>query len=250
MLRFPSLIFALSFVGLWLSVKIGVLARKRAQPLDKEGREDFSVVQGATLTLLGLIIGFSFSMAISRYDQRKNYEEAEANAIGTEYLRVDLLSAPESARVHELLKKFLDQRIAYYETRDSGRLGQINRDTAQLASELWAVVRYEATTKPSPLTALAISGMNDVLNAQGYTEAAWLNRIPVAAWGLMVSLAIFGCLLVGNGANRPSTLLFLVFPLAVSIAFFLIADLDSPRGGLIRVHPQNLLILSESLGAH
>jgi hypothetical protein len=247
MLRFPFLVFVLSFAGLLLAVKIGAFLRKRIRPLNQEERADFSVIQGATLTLLGLIIGFSFSMAINRYEQRKNYEEAEANAIGTEYLRADLLSASEGARAHELLKKFLDQRISFYETRDASRLDQINRDTAQLQSELWTVVQSAAGRQPTPVVSLVVSGMNDVLNAQGYTEAAWLNRIPSAAWSLMVILAVFGCLLIGNGAYRANVLLFLVLPLAISIAFFLIADMDSPRGGLIRVRPQNLLSLSESL---
>jgi hypothetical protein len=93
--------------------------------------------------------------------------------------------------------------------------------------------------------------MNDVLNSQGYTQAAWWNRIPVAAWGMMVMIAVFATALVGFGARdakRESKLL-LILPLVVAIAFFLIADIDSPRGGTIRVHPQNLLSLSQSLRA-
>lgn len=70
--------------------------------------------------------------------------------------------------------------------------------------------------------------MNDVLNSQGYTQAAWWNRIPVTAWVLLATIAI-GCnLLIGYGAHRTNKLLFLVLPLAVSISFFLIADIDSP----------------------
>ena len=80
----------------------------------KDEREDLDTVQTAILTLLALIIGFSFAMAVTRYDQRNNYEEAEANAIGTEYVRADLLPAESAARVRELLKKYLDQRISFY----------------------------------------------------------------------------------------------------------------------------------------
>jgi hypothetical protein len=218
--------------------------------MDKEERDDFNVVQGATLTLLGLIIGFSFAMAVSRYDQRKNNEEAEANAIGTEYLRCDLLPDAERSQVKQLLKKFVDQRVVFYETRDAARLEQVKQAAAQIGSEMWSAVTRGAEKRPTPATTLVISGLNDVLNAQGYTEAAWLNRIPVAAWSLMATLAIFGCLLVGNGAHSPGGLLSLVLPLALSIAFFLIADLDSPRGGLIRVRPQNLVSLSETLARH
>ena len=93
--------------------------------------------------------------------------------------------------------------------------------------------------------------MNDVLNSQGYTQAAWLNRIPIAAWTLMTAIAVCSTMLVGigaKGAKADSRLLF-VLPLVVSIAFLLIADIDSPRRGVIRVVPQNLLSLSQSLRA-
>jgi len=89
--------------------------------------------------------------------------------------------------------------------------------------------------------------MNDVLNDRAYAQAAWWNRIPLAAWNLMVSIAVLCNLLLGYGAHRNSTHLFLVLPLALSIAFLLISDLDSPRGGIIRVAPQNLAGLAESL---
>jgi len=249
MLRFPSLVFACSFLVLFLAARVGGFLRRR-QPMDAEEREDFGVVQGATLTLLGLIIGFTFSMAINRYDQRKIYEEEEANAIGTEYLRVDLLPADVAAGVREMLRQYVDHRVAFYTTRDRNHVEIINRDTAQLQSRLWSAIKPVTSTQPPPVTALVLAGMNDMINAQGYTQAAWSNRIPLAAWSLMVILAVFGCLLVGRGAHRTHSLLSLVLPLALSVAFFLIADLDSPRGGLIRVRPENLISLAESLKTH
>ena len=95
----------------------------------------------------------------------------------------------------------------------------------------------------------AVTGMNDVLNSKGHTQAAWLNRIPIAAWGLMTGIAICCNLLIGYGARRgqAKALLLLVLPLIVSISFALIANIDSPRGGMVRVHPQNLTSLSQSL---
>src|SRR5664279_4004791 len=89
--RQPLLVFLLSFVLLWLSAWIGASVLRRRRPMQEGAREDYNLIVGATLTLLGLIIGFSFSMAISRYDQRKNLEEEEANAIGTEYVRAGML---------------------------------------------------------------------------------------------------------------------------------------------------------------
>jgi len=245
----PLLVLALSLVVLTIAAAIGDAIRRWVIPLQEGDRNDFSVVLGANLTLLGLLIGFSFSMAVSRYDQRKNYEEAEANAIGTEYVRADLLPVGDADKVRELLKKYLDQRILFYATGDHDRLAKINADTAELQNDLWSAVRPGAAAQPTAVVALAVSGMNDVLNSQGYTQAAWWNRIPIAAWALM-SLIAFCCnLLIGYGAHRKDWRTFLIVPVAVSIAFFLIADIDSPRGGSIRVAPQNLLSLSQSLHA-
>jgi hypothetical protein len=81
-----------------------VFFRKRRRSLEENEREDFGIIMAAILTLLGLIIGFSFSLAVSRYDQRKNLEESEGNAIGTEYVRTDLLPAADVARVRALLR--------------------------------------------------------------------------------------------------------------------------------------------------
>jgi hypothetical protein len=94
--------------------------------------------------------------------------------------------------------------------------------------------------------------MNDVLNSQGYSQAAWWNRIPIAAWGLMAAIAICSNVLIGFGARnvKAEGRLLLVLPLIVSIAFFLIADMDTPRHGIIRVNPQNLASLVDSLRAH
>ncbi|HVO24361.1 MAG TPA: hypothetical protein VMW56_12110, partial [Candidatus Margulisiibacteriota bacterium] len=137
---YPFLVFALSFVVLWLSERIGAFVLRRQQKLQEAIRKDLGVVLAAALTLLGLIIGFSFSMAVSRYDQRKNYEEAEANAIGTEYVRADLLPAADAARVRALLANYLDQRVLFYITRDKQQIRQINARTAQLQTELWSAV--------------------------------------------------------------------------------------------------------------
>jgi hypothetical protein len=243
----PILVLALSFVLLFLAAQIGDVLRSRVFPLNEDARNDFGVVLGATLTLLGLLIGFSFSMAVSRYDQRKNYEEAEANAIGTEYLRADVLPAADAVRVHELLRKYVDQRVLFYTTRSPQALAQIDAATAALENELWSAVLPAAAAQPTPPIALVLSGMNDVLNSQGYTQAAWWNRIPIAAWILMTAIAVCCNVLIGYGARRTDRRIFLIVPVAVSIAFFLISDIDSPRGGSIRVAPQNLVSLSQSL---
>jgi hypothetical protein len=184
-------------------------------------------------------------MAVSRYDQRKNYEEEEANAIGTEYVRVALLPAADRAKVRELLTQYLGQRLMFYTIRDPGQLQRVDSETAKLQNEMWSIVQNVAMAQPTPTISLALSGMNDVLNAQGYTQAAWWNRIPLGAWVLMVAIAVFCSLLIGYRSQGVHILVML--PIIVSVAFFLIADIDSPRLGLIKVAPRNLISLSQSL---
>jgi hypothetical protein len=247
-LNFPVFVFLISFVTLWLAALAGArFSGARRALKDDDLRTDFGVVQAATLTLLGLIIGFSFSMATGRYDLRKSYEEAEANAIGTEYVRADLLPADEAARVRTLLQQYTALRVRFYTTRGGEAVNQVRTEGGKMQDQLWAAVAQTANTQPTPLRALVVSGMNDVLNSEGYTQAAWWNRIPVAAWVLMFTLALFCSWLLGFGSRKMEIKVLMILPLVVSVAFFLIADIDSPRGGVIRVAPQNLVRLQAGL---
>src|SRR5277367_993696 len=97
--KFPLVVFTVSFVLLSLSTLAGAFIRTKTSKVGEAEQEDLGVILPASLTLLGLIIGFSFSMSTGRYDQRKNYEEEEANAIGTEYFRVGVLPASDTTRL-------------------------------------------------------------------------------------------------------------------------------------------------------
>jgi len=247
----PVLLFAVSFLMLWLATRLGASTLRKKIKLEKDVREDFGTVLTTTLTLSGLIIGFTFSMAIGRYEQRKNYEEVEANAIGTEYARADLMPEPGAAKVRSLLKAYLDARVSFYTARDAEQVREIHTRTAQLQTGLWAAVVNATSTQPTAIGGLSLSGMNDVLNSEGYTQSSWWNRIPTAAWVLMAVIAVIAHLLVGYGAQntKAESFLLMVLPLVVSVSFLLIADIDSPRAGVIRVKPQNLTSLVVSLQA-
>jgi len=246
-LLFPVVVLPLALVLLWLSTHLGAWIERRWRPLKEEEREIFQVISGAALTLLGLIIAFSFSMAVSRYDQRKNLEEEEANAIGTEYLRVELLPPAASEKAKALLRGYVDQRIRWYEERHQGRLGRIDQETARLQGEAWSVVRTAAAAQPDQVRAVALTGMNDVINTQGYTQAAFWNRIPEGAWFLMAAISMCCCALVGYSAHEVRPSMLVILPVILSIALFFISDIDSPRRGLIRVIPHNIISLQQSL---
>lgn len=245
-LDFPILVFLFTFIILWLSTRAGALIAE-SRPV-KEGEMDYvNSMRTVSLTLLSLIIGFAFSMAVSRYDLRKADEEEEANAIGTEYARAGLLPPADAAKVRNLLVQYLDQRLRFYSARDLQPLEDINAQTAKLQNEMWSAVEDVARSQPNPAIALALSGMNDVLNTQGYTQAAWWNRIPLGEGCLMIGIAVCCGLLTGYSTDIKKGLLSGILPLLVSIAFFFIADIDSPRRGIILIAPQNLISLSHSL---
>ena len=128
----PVLIFAICVVALWLSARMGVYWCTKSGKLEEDERADLGVILTAALTLLGLIIGFSFSMAISRYDQRKYNEAAEANAIGTEFARAGLLPETDVARTRELLRKYLINVSCSLGPATCAGLQQIDLSTAQL----------------------------------------------------------------------------------------------------------------------
>jgi len=244
---YPISFFGCSLVVFWFSAWIGASRRARRENMGEEVRSFLALLLGATLTLLGLLIAFAFSMAVSRYDQRKNYEEQEANAIGTEFVRADQLPPDGAAKVHALLKSYLDQRILFYKTRSERDLRQINARTAQLQAEMWSAASTSVEALPSPMSTFVLGGMNDVLNSQGYTQAAWWNRIPIAAWMLLITISILCNFLIGYDAPGRNAFFLLILPIALSISVFLIADIDSPRSGIILVEPQNLESLAESL---
>ena len=244
--HYPALVFAVAFVSLSLASAAGAWLRRRNSSMTEEQKDDLSLILAASLTLLALIIGFSFSMATNRYDQRKNFEEAEANAIGTEYLRADFLPSADAVRVRKLLSDYTNQRISFYTNTDDAQRTRIDERVNQMEADLWAAVRGPAAAQPTPVTALVLAGMNDVINSQGYTQAAYWNRIPIAAWYLLAAIALCCNVLFGYRMQTTGKLA-LVLPLVVSISLLLIADIDAPRHGLIHVSPQNLASLAQSL---
>ena len=172
LLDYPLAVLVVALVVQSLAAYLGRALSKRRTATAESG--DFGTTLPAALTLLGLIIGFSFSMAVSRYDQQKNYEEAEANAIGTEYVRADVLPAVGAARLRELLGRYTDQQVLFYRARNQEQLRRIDEQTASLQDSLWSAVVADSTAaQRDPVSALVLAGMNDVLNSQGYTQAAW-----------------------------------------------------------------------------
>ena len=173
---------------------------RRRKELDDKSREDLQFISGSTLTLLGLIIGFTFSMAISRYDQRKNYEEEEANAIALNTFELTLPPA-DASKVAPLLANYLNQRIL-----STRREIQRNFDRSThkpLICRTRCGLRYDFRLAPTDTGGGSCRGRYERrLNTQGYTQAAWWNRIPAEAWSLLVAIAVCSSILMGYNVRN------------------------------------------------
>lgn len=244
---YPLAVLIVSALIMYSSAWWGVQLQAKLKQLRHEERPDFDLLRTAAFTLLALLVGFCLSMVVTRYDHRKLLEETEANAIGTEYARADLLEERFRVVVREKLKAYTAHRIEFYESRLQDSTAAFEAMDAKQHAELWASVVAAAQSRNDPVMALVVSGMNDVINSQGFTQAAWRNRLPSEAWSLMFIVAVLANLLMGFGANRPRKLHLCVLPLMISVSLFLIADVDSPGLGLVKIVPENLVSLQRTM---
>ncbi len=249
LLDHPLLWAIIWLVVLLIAALLGRQLRARRKTLGEGEKEDLNLILSATLTLLSLLVGFSFSMASARYDHRKGLEAQEAAVIGTEYERAALLPQPQALHVERLLRAYVDDRIAFYNAPNDASDTKNLSDTLALQNKLWESVRGPAVAHPNSITALVADGMNKVTDSERSTQAAWEDRVPIPAWALMFVIAIFSCALIGyyeQPSEKPRRF-YVLLPLLLAVASYIIADLDSPRGGLITVSAKNLEGVTQSI---
>jgi len=208
-------------------------------------------VPAAVLTLLGLLLGFTFAMAVSRHDARRQLVVQEANAISTTALRARLLPEPQAANAGRLLREYVALRIeAHRETQFSQRFTALRKSSADLHERLWNEAVAAAAKQPTPITASFIASLNETIDLEATRIAAKRNHVPGAVWLLLLSVAGCGMWLTGWEAGMARGHPFLarfVLPLLIALAIALIADIDSPRGALITLDERPLLELHDSL---
>lgn len=247
---FPIRVFVLSLLLLAGSLLTSHALFRRGRALEPELRETFSLIQGASLTLLALFVGFSFSMAIAHYDARASAEEAETQAIQTAYLRLDFLPVSEAHVARFQLEQYLDLRVQFYQLRTSHDQQEASAQASLSGRALWHLLTPALTSSPDALTASLGNALTEVLGTAGLSSSAWQSRMPPEAWVLMLTVALGCCVLAGYGAQhtRKGAVLTLMLPVVIAFSFMLIADIDSTQSGVIYVMPDNLSALSLSLG--
>ncbi len=226
------------------------LGRHRSQRAEQERESSVGAIVAATLALLGFMLAFTFGIAGTRFDARRQAVLDEANAIGTTYLRAGLLPEGASGNIRHLLRNYVDLRIAAVQT---GDLENALRRSTELHGQIWAETDAVAKRHPqSILVGLFIQSLNDTIDLHETRVVVGLyNRIPMILWYTLYLLAIMAMMGVGYHAGlvcRIRSLAFLVLVFAFSAVMVLVVDLDRPREGMLRVSQQALIDLRGSMG--
>jgi hypothetical protein len=242
-------------VVMFVPALAGRYLRKLRQRRVKESSESGeSVAQegyllGSALGLLGLLLAFSFGMVLNRYEERRELVTTEANAIGTAYLRAQLLDEPHRSRLSRLLVDYTANRIKLAENTDEHRAHLARND--QLLTEIWAALRAsrESALTHGITTALLMS-YNQVIDLDTERKVAWELRVPAEVMLLLLfylalTAGVVGYQVDGPRGKRAAILLFLL----IALSNVVIVDINRPMLGRARDSQKPMLMLLESLKA-
>jgi hypothetical protein len=218
---------------------------------DPEGaRAGAGVVDGAIFALLGLLIAFTFSGAASRFDERRKLIVEEANAIGTAYLRIDLLPAAVQGDMRDLFRRYLDARLAAY--RAVPDMDKVNAELARataLQQDIWS--KAVATTAGTPAAVIVLPALNQMIDITTTRTMAARAHPPAIIFVMLCGLALLGALLAGDAmasAKRRDWIHMATFAIALAGAVYVILDLEFPRLGFIRVDAFDAVLVEVRAG--
>jgi hypothetical protein len=224
-----------------LFVAVSYVAYTRGtQARNEEPTSQWNAIQGALLGLLGLLLAFSASMAEARLSARRELIVTEANAIGTAYLRADLLEDRAAAdRFRAALRDYVGERLAFYDAgSDTAAEARSSRRAAEIQAEVWALAVANASTSRAPeIAALVIESVNAMSDAEGARQASLSVHVPASLLGLVVLVALVA---IGSSSYawghtaKWSLVAVVVLPVLIGLAFAVVLDLDSPRVGFVR----------------
>lgn len=215
-------------------VRLGLAARKK----DPEAVQGYGgSLQGAVLGLLGLLLGFSFAMAVGRYDSRRSLVLEEANAIGTTWLRADFLEPELRGQSRQCLKRYTELRLEGFRQSDNpASFAKVRREVGELHTRLWALANEAVRARPGPVVMGYVDSLNGLIDLDASRMSASRNHVPGAVWLMLVLVG--GCGAWANGystgaAGVRSIFTMWVFPILIGVVITLIADIDSSHRGLI-----------------
>jgi hypothetical protein len=237
-----SLVTVGLFGGMLGLLEVGRRAGARRSAADAErARAGVGPLEGALFALLGLLLAFTFSGAISRFDTRRHLILDETNAIGTAYLRLDVLASGDEAMLRDVFRRYVEARLESYRVLPDVEAAQRARArAAALQREIWrqaaAACRAPGALPSAPVLLLpALNAMFDVATTRMMATAI---HPPAIIFVMLFGLALASALLAGFGmgsARSRNWLHMVSFAAAVALAVYVILDMEYPRFGLIRV---------------
>ncbi len=248
----PLLLMVVVYAALVATGEIGFRVGRRLRTrVDEPGRALDGAVQAASLGLLALLLGFSFSLVASRYDSRRDVLLREANAIGTAYLRAQLLPDPQGPESQAIFRRYVVERIRAYDLGTQAAAEAAIR-SKELQDALWTRAMTAARDgRASPIFAAAVvQSLNEVIDSSEAAVTAFENRIPQSIMALLLAVAAIAAGITGycDGVSGRRLLLALaVQPLLVALVIGTIADMDQPFHGAVRVSRNALVRLEESM---
>lgn len=214
---------------------------------DEARRAQVGGIQAAVLGLLALLLGFTFALSVARYETRRTLIVDEANAIGTTYLRADFLPDVQLTAVKELLRKYVDARLEYFDAgKDRAAIDAAIKKSTAIQRELWSEAVKAADDAPTPIVATFITALNETIDLDGLRLNALRTHVPGAVWLIVLLVAACGCYLSGYAAGTSAARTAFsscLLPFLIAAVIALIVDLDHPRGGLIQIKQQPLVDL-------
>ncbi len=241
-----GVLVAASEVGFWVKKRMA-----RGGP-DTIGKGDIALIIGAVLTLLALLLGFTYSMSEGRFEERRQLVIDEANAIGTTYLRAKTLPEPRSSEIQGLLRQYtaLLVEIAGRMEDDPEKIREMDKREKKLESMLWSQAAALARENPNPVISTFLVPLNEMIDLRTKRLAAFRNRIPFPIHVVLLIVSAVALLMIGYylGSHRQGALIVTgMLALLVASVMWLIMDLDQPVRGAIRTSEQSLIDLNQDL---
>jgi hypothetical protein len=243
----PSLVFLLMFAASFLALELGYQVARRTRVNDDAGHhEQITGLRDSLLVLLSLLIGFTYSMAVSRFDHRRQLLVEEANAIGTAILRAQTLPEPQQSAMTRSLREYVEARIEFSnQTLGSQGFQDARARSKRLQDDLWAQTVSLSGQDRGPVFTAFMQSLNETIDLDGKRLAALENRIPALIWILVTVIAILASFTTGYSLRRRFWFPAVIMPLMFAVSIALISDLDTSVTGFIRTSQQSLLRLHD-----
>ena len=243
------------FIFMLLAMEIGYRSSRRRQARTTEAITQANAVLAAMLGLLALLLAFTFSAALQRYEDRSQTVVAEANAIGTTYLRARLLPREMHDEVQALLRQYLDVRIqeGRVDATEPALHESLLRQAKRMEEQLWShAVRAAELDKSVVTSGLFIQSLNELIDTSATRDAALNRQVPEIVLLLMLGTIVLTTATLGYAsgiAGHRVTLAAFVLVILIALVVYLIIDLDRPRRGAIQVSHASMLSLQQAIGA-